>query len=138
MNNPQQIADLIRIQTTLQKVSIRQMLKDIGLGVNSLVHLDNGSMPRADNLGKIADYLNCSVDYLLGRTEVSTGYSNNINNVQTMVNSPQVSGNNTTFANQNQTISAEDMEMLQLIKGLSLVERAKMILFIDEMKNKET
>lgn len=75
MNNPQQIAELIRIQTTLQKVSIRQMLKDIGLGVNSLSHLDNGSMPKADNLGKIADYLDVSVDYLLGRTDNLNGTS---------------------------------------------------------------
>lgn len=27
------------------------------------------SMPKADTLAKIADYLNCSVDYLLGRTD---------------------------------------------------------------------
>ena len=26
-------------------------------------------MPKSDSLAKIADYLNCSVDYLLGRTE---------------------------------------------------------------------
>lgn len=71
MNNPQQIAELIRIQTTLQKISIRQMLKEIGLGVNSLSHMDNGSMPKADNLGKVADYLGVSVDYLLGRTDES-------------------------------------------------------------------
>ena len=32
--------------------------------------LDNykTSMPNADKLAKIADYLDCSVDYLLGRT----------------------------------------------------------------------
>lgn len=28
------------------------------------------SMPKADNLARIADYLDCSVDYLLGRTDV--------------------------------------------------------------------
>lgn len=28
-----------------------------------------GSMPKSDNLAKIADFLNCSVDYLLGRTD---------------------------------------------------------------------
>ena len=27
------------------------------------------SMPKADNIAKIADYLDCSVDYLLGRTD---------------------------------------------------------------------
>lgn len=28
-------------------------------------------MPKSDNLAKIADYLDCSVDYLLGRTDDS-------------------------------------------------------------------
>ena len=44
------------------------MLTEIGLGKNVMSHLDNGSMIKADSLGKIADYLDVSVDYLLGRT----------------------------------------------------------------------
>ena len=33
--------------------------------------LDNykTSMPKADNLARIADYLDCSIDYLMGRTD---------------------------------------------------------------------
>ena len=45
------------------------MLKDINLGLNTMSNMKN-SMPKANNLAKIADYLNCSVDYLLGRTDV--------------------------------------------------------------------
>ena len=47
--------------------SSSQMLKELELN-NSLI-LDMGrknSMPSADKLGKIANYLNCSVDFLLG------------------------------------------------------------------------
>ena len=29
----------------------------------------NGSMVKGDSLARIADYLDCSVDYLLGRTD---------------------------------------------------------------------
>lgn len=31
----------------------------------------DGFMPRRANIGKIADYLSCSVDFLLGRTDVA-------------------------------------------------------------------
>lgn len=37
-----------------------------------------GSWLQADSLGRIADYLNCSTDYLLGRTAVSTTTSGEI------------------------------------------------------------
>ena len=33
-----------------------------------MIHFET-SMPKADNLAKIADVLGCSVDYLLGRTD---------------------------------------------------------------------
>ena len=46
------------------------MLKDCELNKNIIsTMLSRGSMPKADNLAKIADYLDCSVDYLLGRTD---------------------------------------------------------------------
>ena len=81
------------------------------------------------SLNKIADYLGVSVDYLLGRTDTPTGYSNGINNVQTTVNSPQVSGNNNIVSDSTKTLtlSAEDVELLELIKKLPLKKRVKFI-----------
>ncbi|WP_343121311.1 helix-turn-helix domain-containing protein [Intestinimonas butyriciproducens] len=48
--------------------SVKAMLMELEMSLNTLVHMKN-SMPRADTLAKIADYLQCSVDYLLERTE---------------------------------------------------------------------
>lgn len=45
------------------------MFSELGLGKNTLSNFKT-SMPKADNLAKIADYLGVSVDYLLGREEV--------------------------------------------------------------------
>ena len=44
------------------------MLEDVGLGFNTMSNMKS-SMPKADNLAKIADYLEVSTDYLLGRTD---------------------------------------------------------------------
>lgn len=48
---------------TLQKVA-----NDLGFGDNYLYTLKK-QKPKADNLEKLADYFNVSVDYLLGRDE---------------------------------------------------------------------
>lgn len=51
---------------TLQKVA-----NDLGFGDNYLYTLKK-QKPKADNLEKLADYFNVSVDYLLGRDEIVT------------------------------------------------------------------
>lgn len=60
----------LRINECLKKngLSQKDMLEKCNLSKNTISSmLSRGSMPRADNLAKIADYLNCSIDYLIGR-----------------------------------------------------------------------
>lgn len=41
---------------------------EIGISSGSVSQWKSGKIPKGENLLKIADYFNCSVDYLLGRT----------------------------------------------------------------------
>lgn len=66
MNSTDKIADKIKEAAKNNGVSVKQMLNDTGLGVNTLQHMKT-SVPKIDTLAKIADYLGVSVDYLLGR-----------------------------------------------------------------------
>jgi transcriptional regulator with XRE-family HTH domain len=68
MYDPTKTADKIKIVAKERNVSIRQVLLSSGLNYNTMSNMKN-SMPKADNLARIADYLDCSVDYLLGRTD---------------------------------------------------------------------
>lgn len=68
MYNSAEIAERIKALAKLRGVPVRQMLSDVGLGTNTMANMKT-SMPKADNLARIADYLHCSVDYLLGRTD---------------------------------------------------------------------
>lgn len=43
--------------------------KAIGLSTATATKWKNGAIPNGEALKKIADYLDCSVDYLLGRTD---------------------------------------------------------------------
>ena len=70
MYNSQEIAERIKDLANQQGIPIRTMLRDLKKGDNMLQHMKS-SMPKADTLGEIADYLNCSVDYLLGREETN-------------------------------------------------------------------
>ena len=62
------IAERIKQMAKTKNVSVKKLLIDIGMGFNTMSNMKT-SMPKADNLAKIADYLDCSVDYLLGRTD---------------------------------------------------------------------
>ncbi len=62
------VAERIKKRTKEKNVTAKRMLAEVGLGVNTMSNMKT-SMPTADNLAKIADYLDCSVDYLLGRTD---------------------------------------------------------------------
>lgn len=126
MNNPQKIANLIRVQATTQRINVSQMLTEIGLGKSTLSNLENGSMLKADSLGKIADYLNVSVDYLLGRTDEPN--SSMLNN---SISATDIKGNNVQTIGGNETISKRDRELLQKINSLSFDDYADIISYIN-------
>ena len=70
MYNTQKTVELIKQVAKARHTSIGQMLSDCGLSKNALSSMQSrGSWLQANNLAKIADYLDCSVDYLLGRTD---------------------------------------------------------------------
>jgi len=67
--NSNYIAERIKLLAKTKKITLSQMLDNVGLGFNTMTHMKN-SMPKSDTLAKIADYLDCSIDYLMGRTDV--------------------------------------------------------------------
>ncbi len=47
------------------------LAKELGISSGVITKWKSGSIPSGEMLNKIADYLGCSVDYLLGRTDNS-------------------------------------------------------------------
>ncbi len=68
MYNSNNVAERIKNLAKKQGISMKKLLEDVGLGFNTMANMKT-SMPKSDNLARIADYLDCSVDYLLGRTD---------------------------------------------------------------------
>ena len=65
----QDIAQRIKIRAKQRNVSIGEMLSACELGINTISKMSKGTDILTKNFAKIADYLDCSVDYLLGRTD---------------------------------------------------------------------
>ncbi len=63
------IAEIIKKTAKSSNIQLKEMLLELGLNKNTLSNMYNGSMLKSDSLARIADYLDCSVDYLLGRTD---------------------------------------------------------------------
>ena len=68
MYNQQEIAMKIKNVAKERKISIKTLLDKCGLNINYISDLSKGNDTMISNIYKIADYLNVSVDYLLGRT----------------------------------------------------------------------
>ena len=65
----QEIANKIKLQTKSKKISIKNLLSNCELNINAISEFSKGKQLSCISLAKIADYLDCSVDYLLGRTD---------------------------------------------------------------------
>ena len=69
MYNSHNLAIKIKSVAKERKKVIKNMLETCELGSNTMSALYHGKAIAFDSLAKIADYLDCSVDYLLGRTD---------------------------------------------------------------------
>lgn len=127
MQNSQLTADLIKQKAKSKGISISKLLLECELNKNSIYTMQSsGYYPRVEALIKIADYLDCSIDYLLGRTD-----NPNMNNIS-IDSSNIVNGNNgnnspLTINNKQESISQDDTEILKLIKKLPLKKRIDFI-----------
>ena len=65
----QDIADRIKSRLKSRQILMRDMLADLDMGINAISEFAKGKQMSCITLARIADYLDCSVDYLLGRTD---------------------------------------------------------------------
>lgn len=66
-----QLSSRIKERCKYRKLPVKLLLEQCEMNRNTIYDLEKkGSFPSSDKLSRIADYLDCSVDYLLGRTDV--------------------------------------------------------------------
>ncbi len=139
MYNSNSVAERIKIQTKSSGTTIKQMLEGVELGFNTMSNM-KASMPKADNLAKIADYLDCSIDYLMGRTENPQSHKIQDNS---FVNNATIRGDYNTNAgniNVNTPLSTSASykdelkdELDALYDKLTVIQQAKLLSLVSDV-----
>lgn len=115
------LAERIKIQSDKKHKSVAEVLRRCGLSENTVSTMTGrGSWIKSNSLGMIADELDCSVDYLLCRTENPDSHNTHMGDI---------------------TVSPyEDRQLASIIKiyeQLDDVSRAKLLVAADELRNKQ-
>ena len=67
--NSPDVANRIKSYAKSKNIALKDMLTALSMCSNTFSHMLHGKSIAFDSLARIADYLDCSVDYLLGRTD---------------------------------------------------------------------
>ena len=146
MYNAQNLGERIKSQAREKNILIRDLLTSCDLSINTISQMTNKKGLSSFSLAKIGDYLECSVDYLLGRTD----------NPEFGTSTLQNSGNHIAFGNscQNNSIAIGDIatdvssdteeseqEICSILKRLPLRKRTELLTimyhYVDENEEKE-
>lgn len=69
MYDMSEVAKRIKLQAKQKNCRLKDLLSSCGLGINAVSQLSSVTTISAVSLAKIADYLDCSMDYLMCRTD---------------------------------------------------------------------
>ena len=69
MTDLQELAVRIKQTTKNKGITLKQLLDACNLNINYISDISRGKNATILNISKIATYLDCSIDYLMGRTD---------------------------------------------------------------------
>lgn len=120
--------------TYIQKHNITayQIAKNTGISQGTMNEYKNGKkMPTIQNLIKISDYIGCSIDYLLGRTDNPNSHKEKSAN--------SVNGNYNAVDNSSVTVSTPALDehqklLIELYNKLPPIEQVELISRLNNAK----
>ena len=101
--------------------------KEIGVSSSTITKWKNGAIPNGEILLKVANYFNCSIDYLLGRTDEPKICTSN------SVKTGDINGNNSgnftfgTFTRERQKDDSIRQEFLLAFDNLDFIEKMEIM-----------
>ncbi len=134
MYNAQMVKERINNAIKNQKISASKLLLDCELNPNTINKITDKNGLSSFSLAKIADYLNVSVDYLLGRTDNPNGCSgDNITIGDTNGNYNMTVGKGETKPLQ---IDGLSKEMLEKFERLDFDKKVEVMALISSLSKK--
>ncbi len=118
MYNQQEIALKIKESARKKNITIKTLLDECNLNINYVSDLSKGNDTMISSIYKIAEYLDISIDYLLGRTEQKTG--------QIIHNENQSGGvQSNTYNNGSSELNGLQKEMIEAMNKLPKVKQLR-------------
>lgn len=114
-------------------MSITKLASELGFSSSTPNNWrDMAGLPRAKTVKAVADYFGVSVDYLKGDDAAV--------NVETVQDNHGIIGHThapVTIVNGNERkLSEQEMELLSIFEQLSVMDRARLLVFANELQNK--
>lgn len=126
----------IKKMCDVKNISPHMLGKESGVGKDIITNMNKGSLPSCDKLAKIADYLDISVDYLLGRTDEPNGTSIKTGDINGSNNS--LTDSNNISINNKKTADSISEKFMEIFNNLPFEEQLAVMNFaVDKSKNKE-
>lgn len=128
----------IQILCTEQNSNVDKMLKECELNPSVVDNMKKGSMPSIDKVYAISKCLDCSIDYLLGRTEnpqshkciaITTGDIKDNHN--------SVIGNGNSDISITVSADGQAATLLEAFEKLDHFKKAKVMLYVEELSKIE-
>jgi len=137
MYNAQTTKNRIKSLCKSKKINIESLLTKCGLGINAIQQINDKKGMASYSLARIADELNCSVDYLLGRTDIPeqvcdfTGDSNAINNTLSQNYGTQIAGSSVPVLS---SPSKECAELMHIYTTLPFRQQVRLLSIAVELE----
>lgn len=113
-------------------ISEKELLSNCSLGENAIRQMSDKKGMSSISLALIADYLDCSVDYLLGRTDNPNSHKNQSSN---SVNGNYNAVDNSSVTVNTATLNSHQQALLDIYNALDPVCQAQLLIKANEFKN---
>lgn len=120
-----------------KKITPTALSKELSISSSSVTAWKQGRIPNGETLIKIANYLQVSIDYLLGRTDEP-----NNNSIQTGDISNTIQGdhnnNNVNIGNAKNVTEEAVQEISSILSGLTPRQRTELMMIIYQFADEHT
>jgi len=139
MRTAKEMSILIKQTLKEKNIPLNKMLSELDINLNLMSSMQNrGCYPRLEPLTNIADYLDLSVDYMLGRTDSNTivcDSSTNSNNCIIENSDNSIAGNNNVIESKSDSdLSDIEREMISVFRSLDFSEKVDIMKYILDKK----
>lgn len=133
MNDSATVAQLIKERMKINGVTNKKLAESIkNVNVNTIAQLAKGREISYVTFAEIADFLNCSADYLLGRSD-KPDMTITVNQTGEIIEASPINAIN----NAGQPLSEMTAELVKMFETLNFSNKMKVMNFVIDLKGKE-